>query len=136
MYVSVTDVVQVAATDGDSSLNDYNVIQYSIKGKKLLRRILQIHLFIHCKTLYIRNIKIWQFLRRHIGVVNLWRFSQFNTLWRHMRLILTRRFHASGNKECCLGPVFRLGPVFQPFMISDQYNFQKLLCKMDISIFS
>ena len=61
MYVSVTDVVKVAATDGDSSLNDYNVIQYSIKGKKLLRRILQIYLFIHCKTLTIHIIKIWQF---------------------------------------------------------------------------
>ena len=34
---------------------------------------------------------------------------------------------ALGNRESCLGPVFR------PFMNSDQYSFQILLCQMDVS---
>ena len=42
----MTDVVQVAATDGDSSLNNYNVIQYSIKGKKLRRSYMSAHVLL------------------------------------------------------------------------------------------
>ena len=41
-----------------------------------------------------------------------------------------RNIPAAGNKESCLGPVFR------PFTISDQYSFQILLGQMDISAFS
>ena len=42
---------------------------------------------------------------------------------RHVRLISMRIIPASGNKESCLGPIFR------PFTYSDQYSLQVLLCR-------
>ena len=41
-----------------------------------------------------------------------------------------RTIPVAGNRESCLGPVFR------PFTYSDQYGFQIRLCQMDISAFS
>ena len=40
---------------------------------------------------------------------------------RNMRLISMRRFPVSGNKDSCLGSVFR------PFTVSDQYSVQTLM---------